>query len=93
MKLIRYNVKLRVETIEKNTRLNDNRYSGWKAINIGTAPVTVLGVELQPGEGYEEVMQPCEVWQEPIDIAVQTGGKVRLIRKLCTPYIQEIKED
>lgn len=84
-----YGVKLRVETISTNVRLNDNIYGGWKAINIGTAPVTVYGVELLPGEGLDFMagMQPNEIWQEPIEITVQPGGAVRLMRKLVSPIL------
>lgn len=93
MKQIVYDVKMRAETIVANTRLNDKRYSGWKAINIGTADVTVDGVTLQPGEGIDHQLQPFETWTEPIDITVQTGGAVRLLRKLCTPHVVDIPED
>ena len=84
-----YGVKLRVETITANARLNDNIYGGWKAINIGSAPVTVYGVELLPGEGLDFMagMQPNEIWQEPIEITVQAGGAVRLMRKIVTPIM------
>lgn len=83
----KYGVNLRVETISSNARLNDKKYGGWKAINIGTAAVTVYGVELQPGEGLDFMagMLPNEIWQEPIEITVQPGGTVRLMRKLVTP--------
>ena len=92
MEIVTYDVKLRTETISANTRLNDNKYGSWKAYNIGTAPVTVYGVELQPGEGMEWNLEPQEIWKEPIDITVQTGGLVRLMRKLCTPIVTEIKK-
>lgn len=82
-----YKIKQRAETILSNVRLNDDKYGGWKAINIGTAPVEVYGVHLQPGEGldYMSSMQPGDLWQEPIDIVIQPGGAVRLLRLLCTP--------
>lgn len=85
MELVQYDCKLRAETITENTRLNDDKYGGWKAINVGTAPVTVYGVELLPGEGYEEQLDPAVKWKEPIEIVVQTGGAVRLLRKLYKP--------
>lgn len=81
-----YSIKQRAETITQNTRLNDNTFGGWKAINIGTAAVEVYGVPLQPGEGldYMSSMNPGDLWQEPIDIVVQSGGAVRLLRLICT---------
>ena len=92
METIQYEIKLRAETITTNTRLNDNKFGGWKAINIGSAPVTVYDVELQPGEGLQFDMQPSEVWKEPIEITVQPGGAVRLLRKLCTPKIINVRK-
>ncbi len=85
--IVEYDVKQRAETIDENMRLNDDKYSSWKAINIGTGNVSVDGVPLAPGEGVEHVLQPCETWKEPIDIKIlTTGGAVRLWRKLCKPH-------
>lgn len=85
--IVEYDVKQRAETIAENKRLNDDRYSSWKAINIGTGNVSVDGVVLAPGEGIEHVLQPCETWKEPIDIQIlTTGGAVRLLRKICKPH-------
>ena len=85
METIIYKTKQRAETITANSRLNDTKYGSWKAVNIGTAPVTVYGIELQPGEGLNYDLQPNEYWEEPIEITVQAGGAVRLLRRLCTP--------
>ena len=81
-----YRIKQRAETIVENTRLNDVTFGGWKAVNIGTGVVEVFGVPLQPGEGldYMNCMRPGDLWQEPIDIAVQPGGALRLLRLICT---------
>lgn len=84
--IVEYDVKQRAETIKKNCRLNDDKYSSWKAINIGTGDVSVDGVPLAPGEGTEHILQPFETWKEPIDIQIlTTGGAVRLLRKQCKP--------
>lgn len=84
-----YEIKQRAETITANTRLNDTKYCGWLAINIGTSAVTVYGVELLPGEGLssQSIMQlsAADKWTEPIDIVVQPGGAVRMLRTLATP--------
>ncbi len=84
-----YSVKLRAETVRENFRFNDTKYGGWLATNIGTAAVTVYGIELQPGEGISSQsivnMSPADLWQEPIEITVQPGGAVRLLRSIGTP--------
>lgn len=82
-----YSIKMRVETITANTRLTDTIYAGWMAVNIGTAAVSVYGVELLPGEGldYTKALRPCDKWTEPIEVTVQPGGAVRMMRMLATP--------
>ncbi|MBO5933025.1 MAG: hypothetical protein J6Q19_04795 [Bacteroidaceae bacterium] len=84
----RYSANLRVETITANTRLNDNKYGAWLAMNIGSAPVSVYGIELQPGEGLSSEsivhLHLGDIWAEPIVITVQPGGAVRLLRSLAT---------
>lgn len=83
-----YTIKQRAETITTNTRINEDTFGGWKAINIGTGNVAVFGVTLQPGEGldYMSAMNPGDTWSEPIDIEIlQAGGAVRLLRLICTP--------
>lgn len=84
----RYSVKLRVETIAENMRLNETQYSSWLAVNIGTAAVTIYGYELQPGEGLssQQIIHttPADKWEEPIEITVQPGGMIRLSRSICT---------
>lgn len=83
--IVEYDVKQRAETIVADKTFNDTRYGSWKAINIGTADVTVDGVTLAPGEGIEHVLQPTQTWKEPIVITVQAGGAVRLLREINTP--------
>lgn len=79
-----YNVQARVETITSNTRLTDKEYGGWMAINIGTADCTVLGVTIAPSEGLDmtQAIPVGSYWTTPIDITVQPGGAIRLIRLL-----------
>ena len=91
MEHIFFDTKLRKETITENCRLNDTIYNSWKALNIGTAPVEVYGVPLQPGEGLQFDLEPEETWKDPIEITVQPGGAVRLLRKIVTPYVKDIK--
>ena len=88
-KNVAYSIKQRSETITANTRLNETQYYSWLAVNVGTANVTVYGIELQPGEGLssQSIAQtsPGDLWQEPIDITIQTGGALRMLRALATP--------
>lgn len=83
-----YQIKQRAETITANTRLTDTKYCGWLALNIGTADVTVYGVTLAPGEGLssQSIIQTtaADRWTEPIDITVQPGGAVRMLRTVAT---------
>lgn len=91
-----YGIKLRAETITQNVTLTDTLYGGWLAQNIGSAPVTVYGIELLPSEGLSSQsivqMNPGDLWQEPIVITVQSGGAVRLLRSLAKPLTDEPKK-
>ena len=82
-----FNVQARVETITTNTRLTDRKYGGWLAVNIGTAPCTVLGFTLNPSEGLDmrDVVPAGGHWTTPIDITVQPGGSIRLLRLITEP--------
>ena len=84
---INYTVETRVETITTNKRLNDNIYGGWMAVNIGTATCTVLGITLNPGEGldFTNSVPLGSVWKSPIDITVNAGGAIRLVRLIAKP--------
>ena len=90
-----YGIKLRAETITQNVTLTDTIYGGWLAQNIGSAPVTVYGIELLPSEGLSSQsivqMNTGDLWQEPIPITVQSGGAVRLLRSIAKP-IEEPKK-
>ena len=80
---------MRAETITQNCKLTDKIYSGWLAQNIGSAPCSVYGIQLLPGEGLssKDIVQlsTSDLWTEPIDITVQAGGAIRLLRALCNP--------
>lgn len=77
-------ISLRTETITENKRLTDNIYYSWFAQNIGSAPVSVYGISLLPGEGLnsQSIAQtsPEDIWNDPIEIVVQAGGAVRMLR-------------
>lgn len=89
---IAFETKQRSETISKNSKLNDTRYSSWKAINTGTGIVIVDGVPLDPGEGIEHKLEPTQTWNEPISIEVQAGGKLQLLRQIVTPVIKYVTD-
>ena len=92
MEIIIYETKLRSETITQSKRLNDTKYSSWKAINNGTGVVIVDGQPLQPGEGIEHNLQPNQTWNQAIDIQVQAGGVLQLMREIVTPKIKDVKK-
>lgn len=83
-----YSVKMRSEVITESKRLNDTRYCGFFAANTGTGIVRVFNVPLQPGEGLSSRdivdLQPGDVWSEPIDIQVEPGGELRLLRTIAS---------
>ena len=87
--VIGYAIKQRAETITENTRLNENKYGGWLAVNTGTTICKVYGIELQPGEGLSSQsicqLRPGDRWEEPIDIEVIAPGSIRMLRTLATP--------
>ena len=82
-------IKLRAESITATCKLNDTIYCGWMAQNIGTAPIKVYGIELLPGEGIssQDIVKTGadDLWTEPIDIEVQTGGICRMLRAQAMP--------
>ena len=49
------------------------------------------GQPLQPGEGIEHNLQPNQTWNQPIDIQVQAGGELQLLREIVTPKVKDIK--
>lgn len=90
-----YNIKTRVETITKNTRLNDKKFGAWLAVNIGTADCTVLGITLAPSEGldFTHAVPAGSYWTDPIDITVQAGGAIRLVRLMYEKRDDGIGDD
>ena len=78
----RYKIQSRVETITQNKKITDTTFGGWMALNIGTADCTVLGITLAPSEGLDmtNAVPAGSYWDSPIDITVQPGGAIRLIR-------------
>lgn len=84
-----YSIKQRAELITANKTLNDTIYYSWFAQNVGSAPVKVYGIELLPGEGLNSQSiahtTPEDLWTQPIEIEVQPGGAVQLLRVQAMP--------
>lgn len=90
----KYTIKLRQETFYENITLTDVIYGSWLAVNIGTAPVTIFGIELAPTERLASKdiadMKPGDIWEEPIPIVIQTGGAVRMLRTIAKPFVNGV---
>ncbi len=84
-----HSVKQRAERITANTTLNETIYYSWFAQNVGSAPVSVYGIELLPGEGLNSQAiahtTPEDLWTQPIEITVQPGGAVQMLRAQAMP--------
>ena len=69
----------RILQIDSNTQIQPDKFSGWLAINTGTAQATVNGYPLAPTEGLDFTsIDPNCIWGSPITIALQTGASVRI---------------
>lgn len=67
---------------ESTTLTSEQKYGGWFAINQGTASATVMGYELQPGEGldFRDIVPPGSWWDSAIQIRINPGAIVRVTR-------------
>ena len=87
----RYKVSQQTVDVTSDTTLKqEEKYGGWFAVNQGTTIATVMGYELQPGEGLD-MRDACPigcVWDSAIQIRPGAGGKVRVTRLQA----REIKE-
>lgn len=82
-----YQIKLRRDQINANTKLTEIIYGGWVAQNIGNVDVEVYGFTLVPGAILSSQQfintRPGDLWQEPIVIDVKSGGEVLVLRSIC----------
>ena len=80
-----------VDIVTSTTLMPENNYGAWLVINTGTAVATVLGYDLQPGEGLSSELichlEPGDIWKSPIQIILSAGAKVRITRSQATPII------
>ena len=82
----KYKVSARVIDITANTKIMpENNFGGWLAVNTGTAAASVMGYELQPGEGldFTQAVPAGSIWDTPIEIRINTGAVIRLTRLQC----------
>ena len=69
--------------ITENTTLRpEARYGAWMAVNQGTSVATVMGYELQPGEGlnFFDAVPAGASWDTAIQIMPGAGGLVVITR-------------
>ena len=75
--------QIRRDVVTTPTTFNETAYSGWLAINSGSANATVLGVPLAPGERLDyHDLQPEVRFTSPIFIDPGTSGEVILLRTI-----------
>lgn len=80
---MRYTVSATNIDITKNMTIRPEKiYGGWMCVNQGTAVATVMGYELQPGEGlnFLDAVAPGSSWDTPIQVVLSAGAKVRMTR-------------
>lgn len=83
-----YKVSARTIEITANTKIMpENDFGGWMAVNTGTATASVMGYELNPGEGlnFLDAIPLGSIWETPIEVRVSAGASVRLTRLQCKP--------
>ena len=88
----KYKVSATTQEFTENTTLRpEEKYGAWLCVNTGTNTATVMGYELQPGEGlnFLNAVDPDGYWDTPIQIVVQPGAKVRITRLQTLPIIRE----
>ena len=79
---MKYNITDVTESYTESTTVMPDGFGGWMAVNTGTVISSVLGYELQPGEGldFKKDVPAGSKWGKPISIKIGTGGSVRMTR-------------
>ena len=83
-----YKVSATIQEITQNTTIRaERKYGAWMCVNTGTGSATVMGYELQPGEGLDflNAVPAGSSWDSPIAIILNAGAKIRLTRLQYTP--------
>lgn len=84
--MAKYKVSADSLDITQSTTLKpESRYGGWMAVNQGNTVASVLGYELQPGEGLDFIsaVPVGSSWDTAIQIIINGVGKVRITRLQC----------
>ena len=83
-----YQVTAQVLDITSSTTIKPERkYGAWMAVNQGTNTASVMGYELQPGEGIDmlQAVPAGSYWNSNIQIRINPGALVRLTRLQYQP--------
>ena len=76
-----YKTKNRIKVFTQNATVNDTDFSGWMAVNTGTADVQVNKITLEPQQGLDfmQAVPADSTWDSPIQIVIlAAGGEVTL---------------
>lgn len=87
-----YKGKKRVKVFDANATVTDTDFSGWLAVNTGTADVVVDKTTLQPGDGLDFLaIHPDVKWDSPIQIVIPTpGGQVTLHQMIYKEIVKAV---
>lgn len=83
-----YQVTSQTLDITSSTTLRpEKKYGAWMAVNQGTNTATVMGYELQPGEGIDmlNAVPAGSYWNDNIRIVINPGALVRITRLQYQP--------
>ena len=87
----KYKVSATTQEITENTTLRpEEKYGAWLCVNTGTNTATVMGYELQPGEGLDflNAVPVDGYWDTPIQIIINAGAKIRITRLQTLPVLR-----
>lgn len=91
-----YEIRKRVKVITENTTITDTDFGGWMCVNVGTGTVEVDKVPLEQYQGldFTAAVQPGDYWKSPIQIIVNTNGKLILSQLICkVDKLEKAKEE
>lgn len=81
--MAKYKISADSQDVTQSTTLKpERRYGGWMAVNQGNTVASVMGYELQPGEGlnFLDAVPAGSEWDTAIQIIINGVGKVRITR-------------
>ena len=79
---MKYNITDVTERYTESTTVMPDGFGAWMAVNTGNVVSSVMGYELQPGEGldFKDAVPAGSTWGKPIQIKVGAGGSVRITK-------------